>query len=69
MWPGSPTDRRLVSLKRSCPDAPIGSMDLVLDPVHMKEIAKCGVAFLDSPTDIIPMTPAYLGLPPDSNYT
>ena len=48
------------------PDAPIGSMDLILDPVHMKEIAKCGVAILDSPTDIIPMTLAYLGLPPDS---
>ena len=48
------------------PDAPIGSMDLVLDPVHMKEVAKCGVAFLDSPNDVIPMTLAYLGLPPDS---
>ena len=48
------------------PDAPIGSMDLVLDPVHMKEIAKCGVAFLDSPNDVIPMTLAYLDLPPDS---
>ena len=48
------------------PDAPIGSLDLILDPVHMKEIAKCGVAFLDSPTDIIPTTLAHLGLPPDS---
>ena len=48
------------------PDAPIGSMDLILDPVHMKEIAKCGVAILDSPTDVIPMTLAHLGLPPDS---
>ena len=48
------------------PDAPIGSLDLIFDPVHMKEIAKCGVAFLDSPNDIIPTTLAYLGLPPDS---
>ena len=48
------------------PDAPIGSMDLVLDPVHMKEVAKCGVSFLDSPNDVIPMTLAYLGLSPDS---
>ena len=48
------------------PDAPIGSMDLVLDPAHMKEVAKCGVAFLDAPNEIIPMTLTYLGLPPDS---
>jgi putrescine transport system substrate-binding protein len=48
------------------PDAPIGSMDMLLDPTHMKELAKCGVSFLDSPTDIIPMALAHLGLPPDS---
>lgn len=48
------------------PDAPIGSIDMVLDPKHMKEIAKCGVSFLDSPTDVIPMALAHLGLPPDS---
>jgi putrescine transport system substrate-binding protein len=48
------------------PDAPIGSLDLIFDPKHMKEIAKCGVAFLDSQTDVIPMALAYLGLEPDS---
>ncbi len=48
------------------PDAPIGSLDMIFDPNHMKEIAKCGVSFLDSPTDMIPMALAYLGLPPDS---
>lgn len=48
------------------PDAPIGSLDLIFDPKHMKEIAKCGVSFLDSPTDMVPMALAYLGLPPDS---
>lgn len=48
------------------PDAPIGSLDLIFDPKHLKEIAKCGVSFLDSPTDMIPMALAYLGLPPDS---
>ncbi len=48
------------------PDAPIGSIDLIFDPKHMKELAKCGVSFLDSPTDVIPMALAYLGYPPDS---
>lgn len=48
------------------PDAPIGSMDMIFDPKHMKEIAKCGVSLLDSPTDVIPMALSHLGLPPDS---
>ncbi len=48
------------------PDAPIGSMDMIFDPKHMKELSKCGVSFLDSPTDVVPMALAYLGLPPDS---
>ena len=49
------------------PDAPIGSMDLVFQPEHMEKIAKCGVAFLDSPNDVIPMALAYLGLNPSSH--
>ena len=48
------------------PDAPIGSIEMIFDPKHMKELAKCGVSFLDSPTDVIPMALSYLGLPPDS---
>jgi putrescine transport system substrate-binding protein len=53
-------------VKETYPDAPIGSMDMIFNPVHMKEISKCGVAFLDSPSDIIPMALAYLGLNPAS---
>ncbi|MFT4715609.1 MAG: putrescine transport system substrate-binding protein [Paracoccaceae bacterium] len=49
------------------PDAPIGSMDMIFDPVHMAELAKCGVSFLDSPGDIIPMALAHLGF--DANST
>ena len=48
------------------PEAPIGSIEMIFDPKHMKELAKCGVSFLDSPTDVIPMALAYLGHPPDS---
>ena len=48
------------------PEAPIGSLDLIFQPEHMEKIAECGVSFLDSPTDIIPMALAYLGLPVDS---
>ena len=48
------------------PDAQIGSMSMVFDPVQMKELAKCGVSLLDSPGDIIPMALAHLGLDPNS---
>lgn len=44
------------------PGAPIGSLDMVFQPEHMQKLAQCGVAFLDSPTDIMPMALAYLGL-------
>ena len=48
------------------PDAPIGDISMIFDPKHMKELAKCGVSYLDSPTDVIPMALAYLKMEPDS---
>ncbi len=53
-------------VKKTYPGAPIGSLDLIFQPEHMKQLAKCGVSFLDSPGDIIPMALAYLGMEPDS---
>lgn len=53
-------------LLETYPDAPIGSMDLIFNPEHLKEASKCGVSFLDSPGDIIPMALAYMGLDPNS---
>ena len=53
-------------VKATYPDAPIGSLDMVFDPKHMEQLAKCGVSFLDSPGDIIPMALAHLGLDPNS---
>jgi putrescine transport system substrate-binding protein len=50
-------------------DAPIGSMDMIFNPDHMKELAKCGVSLLDSPGDIIPMALAHMGLDPNSTNT
>ena len=53
-------------VKATYPEAPIGSMDLIFDPAHMEKLAECGVSFLDSPTDVIPMALAHLGLDPSS---
>ena len=53
-------------VKETYPDAPIGSLDMIFKPEHMEKLAKCGVSFLDSPTDVIPMALAYLGKNPAS---
>ena len=48
-------------------DAPIDSLDLVFNPKNMEKLSKCGVYFLDAPTEIIPAALAYLGENPDSH--
>ncbi|GIZ10610.1 polyamine ABC transporter substrate-binding protein [Pseudomonas sp. NCCP-436] len=47
-------------------DAPVDSWDLVFKPENMAKLAKCGVAMLDSPTDILPIALHYLDLDPNS---
>lgn len=66
MWGTHGVTYNAALVKKTYPDAPIGSLDMIFLPEHMKELAKCGVSFLDSPGDIIPMALAYLGMDPDS---
>lgn len=47
-------------------DAPLDSLDLVLDPANMEKLADCGVYFLDAPAEMIPMALNYIGENPDS---
>jgi putrescine transport system substrate-binding protein len=53
-------------VKETYPDAPIGSLDLIFDPVHAEKVASCGISLLDSPGDVIPMALSYMGLDPNS---
>jgi len=48
------------------PDAPVNSWSLVFDPKNMKKLAKCGVEFLDAPTELVPAALNYIGEDPDS---
>ncbi len=48
-------------------DAPIDSLELVLNPENMEKLAECGVHFLDAPAEMIPMTLKYIGEDPDSH--
>jgi len=48
------------------PEAPVNSWDLVFDPENLAKLADCGVYFLDSADEVIPLVMNYLGLDPDS---
>ncbi|WP_111733112.1 polyamine ABC transporter substrate-binding protein [Roseovarius amoyensis] len=48
-------------------DAPINSLELVLNPENMEKLAECGVHFLDAPAEMIPMALKYIGEDPDSH--
>ncbi len=47
-------------------DAPTDSWDLVLKPENLAKLHSCGVAFLDTPQEIIPIALHYLGEDPNS---
>ncbi|MEM7045750.1 MAG: polyamine ABC transporter substrate-binding protein [Pseudomonadota bacterium] len=46
------------------PDAPVDSWAMVFDPEIVAQFADCGVAFLDSQDEILPLVLHYLGLDP-----
>jgi len=47
-------------------DAPIDSWDLLFDPEVVGKLASCGVAVLDSPSEVMGIALHYLGLDPNS---
>ncbi|KEI70962.1 polyamine ABC transporter substrate-binding protein [Endozoicomonas elysicola] len=47
-------------------EAPIDSWDLVFDEKYISKLNKCGVAFLNAPSEIMPAALRYLGLDPNS---
>jgi putrescine transport system substrate-binding protein len=48
------------------PDAPVDSLDMIFDPKIIARFADCGVTFLDSPADMLPLALNYLHLDPNS---
>src|SRR5688572_32087694 len=43
------------------PDAPVDSWRLVFDPAIASRFQDCGIAVLDSPSDVVPLVLIYLG--------
>lgn len=47
-------------------NAPVNSWDLIFKQENIEKLSQCGVAMLDSPSEIIPIALKYLGLSPNS---
>ncbi|WP_207538548.1 extracellular solute-binding protein [Sabulicella rubraurantiaca] len=48
------------------PEAPLDSLDLLMNPENIRRIARCGVAMMDSAVDVLPSVLRHLGRNPDS---
>jgi putrescine transport system substrate-binding protein len=67
MWGSTGFAYNVDMVRERIPDAPVGSGAMIFDPEIMAKLADCGVSFLDSPTDVIPMALVHLGY--DANST
>lgn len=47
-------------------NAPVNSWDLIFKKENISKLSQCGVAMLDSSSEIVPIALHYLGLPPNS---
>jgi len=53
-------------VKERMADAPLDSLDLLFKPEVVSRFADCGVTFLDSPADVLPLALLYLHRDPNS---
>lgn len=56
-------------VRQALAGAPVDSLRMVFDPQIAQNFRGCGIAMLDSATDVVPAALAYLGLDPDSKST
>jgi putrescine transport system substrate-binding protein len=66
MWGSTGFAYNVDLISARMPDAPVTSGDMLFKPEVVARFADCGVSFLDSPSDVVPMALAYLGYSADS---
>jgi len=66
MWGTTGIGYNVGKVKAAMPNAPLDSWKLVMDPAVAKNFQKCGIAVLDSATEMYSMVLAYLGKDPNS---
>ncbi|MGO1118312.1 polyamine ABC transporter substrate-binding protein [Rhodovibrionaceae bacterium A322] len=67
MWGTVGVTYNMDMIKERIPNPPLNSLDMFFKEEYISKVADCGVSVLESPTDVIPMALAYLGLDPNSN--
>jgi putrescine transport system substrate-binding protein len=53
-------------IRARMPDAPVDSLDMLFKPEVVRRFADCGVTFLDSPSDVLPLALNYLHFDPNT---
>ncbi len=66
MWGTTGIGYNAKKIKAIMPNAPLDSWKLVFDPAVAKNFQKCGIAVLDSATEMFTMVLAYMGKNPNS---
>lgn len=66
MWGTTGIGYNVAKVKAAMPDAPVDSWRMVFDPAVAKNFQKCGIAVLDSATEMFSMVLGYLGKNPNS---
>ena len=66
MWGVTGIGYNVARIKAAMKDAPVDSWRLVMDPAVARSLQKCGIAILDSSSEMFKMTLAYLGKSPNS---
>lgn len=62
MWGSTGFTFNVDMVKERLPNADLQSLDTIFKPENAAKLADCGISILDSPTDIMPMVAAWLGL-------
>jgi putrescine transport system substrate-binding protein len=66
MWGVTGIGYNVAKVKAAMKDAPVDSWRLVMDPAVAKNLQKCGIAILDSASEMFKMTLAYMGRSPNA---
>ncbi len=66
MWGTNGFTYNVDMIKQRMPEAPLDSLKMIFDPEVVSKFQDCGVSFLDSPEDVIPLALAYMGKDPAS---
>ncbi len=66
MWGTTGLAYDIAKIEERMPNAPVNSWDMIFDPAVISKFADCGVAILESPSDMLATAKHYLGIDPAS---